>query len=539
MRRIKKMGGMAAMVWALLLLAQCLIVSTSVRAVADETFTRTGKYKYSESESMASMRQHVREIIIQDVLQSEVGGYSQSLLSVEKQESTIGGGVRSSSMQSITQILAGYTKYNVVKGSEHTDDVYFHTTAEVTVDREATRRKLDEIAAERKKEEQERSQIVQRKQEALEREKAALEREKTALSAQNSMLQQQAELHAKAVALAEDQARLDRERLAAQQSIAAQKALLEQQAALNAQAKALADEQEKMNRAWAATAGAAPMQSGAVAHSGVPANFVYIRGGTFTMGSPENEVSRSGDEGQQHQVRLSDFYMGKYEVTVGEFRQFVEDYGYSTDAEKGDGSYVWDGNSWVKKAGINWRHGVSGQLRSSSEENHPVVHVSWNDAVEYCKWLSFKTGKSFRLPTEAEWEYACRAGTRTPFNTGYNLTTSQANYHGDYPYNNNQKGIYRGSTLPVNSLAPNSWGLYNMHGNVWEWCSDWFKTSYYAECKARGTVSNPDNQEPGSYRVLRGGSWGSNAEDCRSACRYGGTPGARNSRVGFRLVFVP
>ena len=190
-------------------------------------------------------------------------------------------------------------------------------------------------------------------------------------------------------------------------------------------------------------------------------NFVSIRGGTFTMGSPENEASPVSDEVPQHQVRLSDFYMGKYEVTVAEFRKFVQESGYRTEAEKANESKT-------------WRHGVSGSVRPASEDNHPVVYVSWNDAVEYCNWLSFKTGKTFRLPTEAEWEYACRARSSTPFNTGYNLTTAQANYYGNYPYNNNQKGIYKENTVPVNSFAPNAWGLYNMHGNVWEWCSDWY-----------------------------------------------------------------
>ena len=520
MRGIKRVGGMAARVWALLLLAQCLMVSTSVRVVADETFTRTGKYKYSESESMASMRAHVKETIIQEVL-GEVGGLSQSMLNVEKQESTTGGGVRSSSTQSITQILVGYTNYKVVKGSERTDEVYFHTTAEVTVDREATRRKLDEIAAERKKEEQEKSQIVKQKQEALEQKNAALE-------AENRLLQQQADINAKAKVLAEQQARLNTDRIKTEQSITLQqalnadaKALAERQERLNSEARALAEKLAKLGVAPSTLPLAAPAQQ-----AGVPANFVYIRGGTFTMGSPENEVSRVSDrEGPQHQVRLSDFYMSRYEVTVGEFRKYIED-GYSTDAENNQDAQ-------------NWRHGVSGQLRSSNEDNHPVIYVSWNDAVKYCKWLSFKTGKSFRLPTEAEWEYACRAETSTPFNTGYNLTTSQANYDGNFPYDNNQKGIYRQNTVAVNSFTPNAWGLYNMHGNVWEWCSDWFKASYYAECKARGTVSNPDNQEPGSDRVIRGGGWGSSAGNCRSASRFRSTPVDRDYYVGFRLVFVP
>ena len=267
-------------------------------------------------------------------------------------------------------------------------------------------------------------------------------------------------------------------------------------------------------------------------------DFVLIPGGEFTMGSPETEVGRSTNE-TQHQVKVTDFYMDKYKVTVGEFRKFVAATNYKTDAEKGDGSYVFDGTAVQKKAGINWRYGVSGSLRPQNEENHPVVHVSWNDAVEYCRWLSEKTGKSYRLPTEAEWEYACRAGSRTAFNTGENLTTNQANYDGNYSYNNNPTGVCRQNTVPVDSFAPNALGLYNMHGNVWEWCSDWYSVTYYDECKANGTVINPVGSAIGSYRVMRGGRWGSNAALCRSANRNGGTPGSRITSIGFRLVIVP
>jgi formylglycine-generating enzyme len=226
-------------------------------------------------------------------------------------------------------------------------------------------------------------------------------------------------------------------------------------------------------------------------------------------------------------------------VTVGEFRKFVEATNYKTDAENGDGSYVFDGTTTPKKAGINWRYGASGSVRPQSEENHPVVHVSWNDAVEYCRWLSEKKGKSYRLPTEAEWEYACRAGSRTPFNTGDNITTSQANYNGHNPYNNNPRGVLRQNTVPVDSFAPNAWGLYNMHGNVYEWCSDWYSETYYDECKANGTVINPAGPAIGSYRVLRGGGWGYDAANCRSAFRNRIYPDYRDNFIGFRVVFVP
>ena len=236
--------------------------------------------------------------------------------------------------------------------------------------------------------------------------------------------------------------------------------------------------------------------------------FVPIRGGTFTMGSPGGEVDRFSDE-TQHQVKVSDFYIAEYEVTVAEFRKFVAATGYQ------------------------WNEGSQG------EANDPVVYVSWNDAVAYCKALSAKTGKRYRLPTEAEWEYACRAGRRTPFNTGENLTTNQANYDGNYPYNNNPKGVYRDKTVPVNSFAHNAWGLYNMHGNVYEWCSDWYDGTYYDECNAKGTVLNPQGPATGSARVRRGGSWINRAENCRSASRRYDAPDSRDCALGFRLVFVP
>jgi len=333
----------------------------------------------------------------------------------------------------------------------------------------------------------------------------------------------------------------------------------------------------------------------------VPLNFVCIPAGEFAMGSSENEAERNEDE-TQHQVTVSEFYLGKYAVTLAEFKTFIDESGYQTDAEKANSSMIWNGKEWKEKKGVNWQHGVSGKKRPSDQYSHPVLHVSWNDAVGYCKWMSNKTGKTLRLPTEAEWEYACRAGTTTPFNTGENLTTDQANYDGNYPYNNNPKGVYRENTVPVDSFAPNAWGLYNMHGNVGEWCSDWYGGSYYEECKENGVIRmfdnpatigealleaaklpfrgddrvrfqqklqqyiaglsdhqliqwlgeikvlllmyegcsvNPAGPATGSDRVLRGGYWYSNARYCRSAYRHCDTPDYRNAYVGFRLVFVP
>ncbi len=278
-------------------------------------------------------------------------------------------------------------------------------------------------------------------------------------------------------------------------------------------------------------------------------NFVLIRGSVYTMGTPEDEEgSRKvtpwnqpwiNYSETQHQVRVSTFYMSKYAVTVAEFRKFVEATGYRTEAEKGGFSVIYSARGGEKVEGVNWRHGVLGKVRPQSEDNHPVLYVSWNDAVAYCQWMSRQTGKTYRLPTEAEREYACRAGSTTPFNTGQNLTTAQANYNGNFPYKNNPKGIFRMNTVPVDSFAPNAWGLYNMHGNVFEWCSDWYGGKYYDECKPAGTVINPLGPATGSYRVVRGGCWASDVKYCRSGDRDGINPSDRRNHVGFRVVYTP
>jgi formylglycine-generating enzyme required for sulfatase activity len=183
----------------------------------------------------------------------------------------------------------------------------------------------------------------------------------------------------------------------------------------------------------------------------------------------------------------------------------------------------------------------------------PVGMVSWFDAVEYCNKRSAKEGltsaytvrgsgdsrtvtwnrgaSGYRLPTEAEWEYACRAGTSTPFSTGGNITTSQANYDGGYPYSNNAKGSYREKTTPVGSFSSNAWGLYDMHGNVWEWCWDWYGDySSAAQTDPEGPASS------GSSRVRRGGSWDNYGRGLRSAYRRHFTPSYRVNYLGFRLV---
>jgi len=220
--------------------------------------------------------------------------------------------------------------------------------------------------------------------------------------------------------------------------------------------------------------------------------WVSIPAGTFTMGSPSSEVSREGDE-IQHQVTLSAFKMSKYEVTFEQYDAFCNATGRSKPSDEG------------------WGRG-----------KRPVIKVSWDDATAFADWMGC------RLPTEAEWEYACRAGTTTPFYIGNCLSTSQANYNGSSPYSDCSEGEYRGKTLPVGSFAANAWGLHDMHGNVWECCSDWYGAY------PSGAQTNPKGVSSGSYRVYRGGSWRRPANRCRAAYRIITT--LLLDEVGFRLV---
>ncbi|MEC9369653.1 MAG: SUMF1/EgtB/PvdO family nonheme iron enzyme [Pseudomonadota bacterium] len=217
---------------------------------------------------------------------------------------------------------------------------------------------------------------------------------------------------------------------------------------------------------------------------------VVIPAGSFTMGSHMSEPQRGAEEGQQRRVTIDrPFAAGKFEVTFAEW-----------DACAADGGC--DGH----------RPGDQGWGRG----NRPVVDVSWLDAKTYVAWLSRKTGKEHRLLSEAEWEYAARAGTTTPFSTGQTITTVQANFNGDYTYNGSGKGQYRKKTTPVGSFAANAFGLHDMHGNVWEWVEDCWNGSYAGASTDRSARTAGDC----SLRVLRGGSWSNGPWDVRSAIRY-------------------
>ena len=221
------------------------------------------------------------------------------------------------------------------------------------------------------------------------------------------------------------------------------------------------------------------------------------------MGSPSGESGRESDE-TQHKVYLTqDFYLGKFEVTQEQWQAVM---GSNPSYFKGD--------------------------------KRPVEKVSYEDALKFCEWLNNNgrapAGWKFTLPTEAQWEYACRAGTTTPFSYCSRSDTSRMNFDGNYPYGGASTGTYRQSTVEVGSLGyRNAFGLYDMHGNVWEWCLDYYSSNFYRD-GARDPLCTT-----GSSRVLRGGSWYSSAQYCRSASRGSSPPALRSYGVGFRLALVP
>ena len=251
--------------------------------------------------------------------------------------------------------------------------------------------------------------------------------------------------------------------------------------------------------------------------NGVLLEMVYIPGGTFLMGSPGSDKmvyipgsdkSRSSSESPQHQVTVPSFFMGKYPVTQEQWRLVAA----------------------LPKVKIDLESDPS-RFKGYSL---PVECVSWNDAQEFCARLSQKTNKAYRLPSEAEWEYACRGGTTTPFYFGETISTELANYHGNYTYGGGAKGEYRGKTTEVGKFPANPCGLYDMCGNVWEWCQDEWHGNYINAPIDGSAWTSPSSSS--GRRMLRGGSWFSNPDFCRSAFRLNGLRDAHLDTVGFRVV---
>ena len=230
--------------------------------------------------------------------------------------------------------------------------------------------------------------------------------------------------------------------------------------------------------------------------------FRWIEPGTFMMGSPESEAGRYDDE-VQHQVTLTQgFWLADTTVTQA----------------------LWQAVMDTNPSGFG------------NNPNNPVEQVGWNDIQDFIQKLNTLIPSLYaKLPTEAQWEYACRAGTTTPFSFGDSITPEQVNYDGNYPYANGKKGLYREKTVPVKSLPANPWGLYEMHGNVWEWCQDAWQEKLPAS-----PVTDPEGvagcDQTGVLRVVRGGSLYSRGRYCRSACRLRDEPADRLDGVGFRLL---
>lgn len=284
----------------------------------------------------------------------------------------------------------------------------------------------------------------------------------------------------------------------------------------------------------------------------IPEHMVLIKGTTepFMMGDFMGDDEY--DIETVHPVLLNDFYLSKYALTLGEFKNFITASGYQTDADKDGGSRIWDGKEWEKKSGVNWQCDTAGKIRPATEHNHPVIHVSWNDAIAYCNWLSKLEGlrpayiiqgtvkpdwtaNGYRLPTEAEWEYAAReGGKKVRFGNGKNTADpKEINFAGlkEYKKAYSVIGEYRTKTVPVGSLqCPNALGLHDMSGNVWEWCWDWYKT-YPTVLE-----TDPKGPDSGSFRVFRGGSWVSNPQGVRAADRSVNAPDNRVNSIGFRLA---
>jgi formylglycine-generating enzyme required for sulfatase activity len=264
---------------------------------------------------------------------------------------------------------------------------------------------------------------------------------------------------------------------------------------------------------------------------------LWIPPGRFWMGSPATEVDRSETEGPQHLVQLQGFFMGQTPITQAQWRQVA----------------LWqplEGERWGRelKPNPSWFQSgeAEGQVQllagESSTANRPVEQVSWHDAMEFCNRLSQRTGRTYRLPSEAQWEYACRAGTSTPFHFGETITTAIANYNGTSTYANGPKGEDRKQTTPVGMFPANAWGLQDMHGNVWEWCLDHWHRSYEgAPVDGSAWLKEPgvNDQDDAKTRLLRGGSWINNPGLCRSSCRDRPLPDFANYYAGFRVVCLP
>jgi len=278
--------------------------------------------------------------------------------------------------------------------------------------------------------------------------------------------------------------------------------------------------------------------------------FVWVPGGCFDMGQTDSErndliadvkeekyLNRYGDEILVHSVCVDGFWMSETVVTFAQFRKFITASGYRTDAEKEGFSRQWT-DEWVTKKNYTWQNAAQ-----AGNPDSPVVNVSWQDAKAMATWLSRQNSQIFRLPTEAQWEFACRAGKKTvrfwgdsPHNacSFANLADQSARKkYKDIAIHDCDDGYIE--TSPTASFQPNAFGLYDLLGNVWEWCEDWYGENYYQVSPEQ----NPKGPASGDYRVMRGGFWLSGPNDARCANRSREIPQGRADMYEFRLVMIP
>jgi formylglycine-generating enzyme required for sulfatase activity len=264
---------------------------------------------------------------------------------------------------------------------------------------------------------------------------------------------------------------------------------------------------------------------------GVALTMLRIPAGSFEMGAPETEAGSSESERPVHRVTLGQFLLGQTPITQAQWREVAAWERLEHD----------DGELWPESLDPE----PVAKLKESERfqgEQRPVVNVSWHDAMAFCQRLWLRTGKKYTLPSEAQWEYACRAGTTTPFHWGATISTKLANYAGTKVYGDGENGEFRQQATDVTTFPTNPWGLHDMHGNVWEWCADHWHDNYEGapeDGRAWMEEGAKEKKNETRYRLLRGGSWFIHPADCRSACRFDALPDGRSNLIGFRVCCLP
>ena len=262
---------------------------------------------------------------------------------------------------------------------------------------------------------------------------------------------------------------------------------------------------------------------------GVALTMLRIPAGSFEMGAPETEAESSDRERPVQRVTLGEFLLGQTQITQAQWRAVAQ-----WQRLEHEDRELWP--KWLDPDPV-------AKLRDPERfrgEQRPVVNVSWHDAMAFCQRLRLRTGKNYTLPSEAQWEYACRAGTTTPFHWGATISTELANYDGREVYGDGEKGEFRQQTKDVASFPANPWGLHDMHGNVWEWCADHWHGNYKGIPEdGRAWIDEEAKDDPLKRRLLRGGSWDIHPRICRSAYRNGSHPDDRGGGIGFRVCCLP